>query len=199
MTIHQAQLHNKEKKKKGFSFIETLVAITLLLTAVVAPLSLAQDGIVAARLAQDQIVAFYLGQEGIELVKNLRDHNRLNNDSAGQLGSPVNGNLAGCIVTGPNDASQHGCVIDATNISNGNFVAQGCSGTCSAIRVRPEGKTEYSYRPSGTVDSKYTRTIKVWYPNASTQEAVVEVVVSWPFGKLGTIKEYKVKNYLYNW
>ena len=49
----------EQKGKQGFTFVETMVAISVLLIAVVAPMSLAQEGVVAAKLAQDQIVAFY--------------------------------------------------------------------------------------------------------------------------------------------
>lgn len=175
--------------------METLVAITVLLVAVVAPMSLAQDGIIAARLAQDQIVAFYLGQEGIEIVKNLRDNNRLDNAPGGQISGAE---LSNCAVTGP-DSGELGCIVDATQVTSGQFFTERCLGTCEPIQISQTAPYVYSYQPTGTTPTKYTREVKVWNPTADINEAAVEVTVSWEFGKSGIIRTYKVRDYMYNW
>ena len=182
-------------RKQGFTFVETLVAITVLLVAIVAPMSLAQDGIVAARLAQDQIVAFYLGQEGIEVVKNLRDNNRLINAAGGQLSGAE---LSNCTVSDP-ESAEEGCIVDASQAPGGQFYTERCSGGCEPIRLRDATPRMYLYSTTGSVATKYTREVKVWNPTADINEAVVEVTVSWLFGKSGLIKTYKVRDYLYNW
>lgn len=189
--MKRIRTHNK----KGFTFIETLVAITILLIAVVAPMSLAQDGIVAARLAQDQIVAFYLGQEGVEIVKNLRDNNRLNNAALGQLSGAA---LSECIVVDPDDITESGCIVDARPNA---YDTERCVGQCEPVSI-DEGvdRTLYTHSGTGITETKYIREVKVWYPDISdTDEAVVEATVTWPFGKGGIIKSYKVRNYLYDW
>ncbi len=61
----------------GFTLIETLVAISILMVAIVAPMTLATQALSAAFYARDQITAFYLAQEGIEVVRSVRDHNIL--------------------------------------------------------------------------------------------------------------------------
>ncbi|MSU55592.1 MAG: prepilin-type N-terminal cleavage/methylation domain-containing protein [Candidatus Taylorbacteria bacterium] len=61
--------------KCGFSIVETLIAIAILSVAVVAPMSLAQRGLIASIYAKDQVTAFYLAQESVEYVRNLRDAN----------------------------------------------------------------------------------------------------------------------------
>lgn len=189
--------NTKQKNtKQGFSFIETLVAITVLLIAVVAPMSLAQDGIIAAKLSQDQIVAFYLGQEGIEVIKNLRDNNRLTN-APEQLFGPE---LSDCLVIDPNDPSEEGCIVDATRVSSGQFFTEECIIECEAIRLGEVGDARaYTYQLAGTTETKYVRTVKVWYPDGNPDEAAVRVTVTWPFGKAGIVKTYQVQNYLYNW
>lgn len=67
-----------KNKKGGFSLIETLVALTVLLVAVVGPISLIGDSLHKIYYAKDEIVAINFAQEGIELVRRVRDTNKLN-------------------------------------------------------------------------------------------------------------------------
>jgi type II secretory pathway pseudopilin PulG len=57
------------KFKKGFTIIETLVAITILMISIVGPLTIAQKSLNASIYAKDQVIASFLAQEQIELVK----------------------------------------------------------------------------------------------------------------------------------
>src|SRR3972149_102217 len=58
---------------RGFTLIETLVAISLLSIAIVAPMSLTSQSLTAAYYARDQVTAFNLAQEGLEAVRAFRD------------------------------------------------------------------------------------------------------------------------------
>ena len=62
---------------KGFTLIETMVAITILTFAMAGPLFTANRAIVAAQTARDQLTATYLAQEGIEYVRMMRDNSYL--------------------------------------------------------------------------------------------------------------------------
>ena len=64
---------------RGFTFIETLVAITLLTVAIIAPMALTTQSLSTAYYARDQIIAFHLAQEAIESVRHARDANVLKN------------------------------------------------------------------------------------------------------------------------
>ncbi len=180
-------------KKQGFTFIETLVAITVLLIAVVAPMSLSQEGIVAAKLAQDQIVAFYLAQEGVEVVRNMRDENRLSGDDQ------LDNSLASCVVD-PDNAADVGCTVDATNVTSFSFAVVDCTSSCPAIRKDDDF---FTHRTSGAyVPTKYVREVRVWYVEdpsdvGSRKEAVVEVKVTWPF--LNTSRTYTLRDNLLEW
>ena len=178
------------QKKKGFTLIESLIAITVMLVAVVAPMSLAQDGITAARLAQDQIIAFYLAQEGVEVVRNMRDENKL----AG--GDQLDGPLQDCVVN-PLNPAERGCVIDATRIVGTTFDVDPCTGgVCPPIRSNDE---KYTYDSSAIYeDTKYTREIRVWYvENPDRKDAKVEVIVTWPFQQ--TTRTYTLRENLLQW
>lgn len=62
---------------KGFTLIETMVAITILTVAVSGTFFVANSSINASSIARDQLTASYFAQEGIELVRQARDNNYL--------------------------------------------------------------------------------------------------------------------------
>ena len=62
------------KNIKGFTLIESLVAIAILTLAVSGAFFTANRAIVAAGIARDQLTASFLAQEGIEYVRLLRDN-----------------------------------------------------------------------------------------------------------------------------
>ncbi len=180
-------------KKQGFTLIETMIAITIMLIAVVAPMSLAQDGITAARLAQDQIVAFYLAQEGVEVVRNMRDYNKINNQDQlfGRLDSDCKVELVN--LTAP------GCIIDATVAAGDYFWTQRCSASsgCPVIRSNTEKYTYNLVDPAFT-PTKYTREIRVWYvEDPDRKDVKVQVVVTWPFQQ--STRSYTLHENLLEW
>lgn len=66
------------KKEEGFTLVETLIAVVVLIVSVVTPLSIASQAIVYSATARDQIVASNLAQEAIDFVRNERDRSALN-------------------------------------------------------------------------------------------------------------------------
>lgn len=90
MKHHEAQ--------KGFTIIETLVAITILMIAIAGPLVVASKGLFSADLSKNQMTASYLAQESMEVIKNLRTVNIYQNLSW------LSG-MSSCTRTNPCDAS----------------------------------------------------------------------------------------------
>jgi len=62
---------------KGFTLVETMVAITILTLAVTGALFTANTALVAASIARDQLTASYLAQESVEYVRWMRDNEYL--------------------------------------------------------------------------------------------------------------------------
>jgi len=82
--------------QKGFTIIETLVAVTLLMIAIAGPLLIASKGLTSALYAKDQMTASYLAQEAMETIKNWKS-NADSGDSEGSLfGSFVSALNASC-------------------------------------------------------------------------------------------------------
>ena len=66
---------------RGFTLIETLIAISVLLLAITGPLTIATRGLTSAAFARDQVAAYYLAQEAVELIRNKRDNNHFANEN----------------------------------------------------------------------------------------------------------------------
>ena len=65
--------HSTVKRQNGFTLVEALVAIVILLIGVLGPLALAVRGITDGMYASNQIVANFLAVQGLEEVINTRD------------------------------------------------------------------------------------------------------------------------------
>jgi len=159
----------------GFSMIESLVAITILVIAIAGPLTLASRGIFASQVAKDEVVAFYLTQEALEAVRAIRDGNRLESLTTSWLeglnGSP--GPL--CIADSLNPDIK--CTIDALDLS----VVECVGGTCPRLQQDPVSGL-YGYGP-GFVDTIYTREIQITRSNLNPDHEIeIKSTVSWVRG-----------------
>ena len=63
--------------KKGFTIIESIVALTIIIAAVIGPFMLISRGILSSKSAKNRLVAANLAQEGIEMIRYFRDSNVL--------------------------------------------------------------------------------------------------------------------------
>ena len=61
----------------GYSIVEVLVAVTVLLIAIVGPMTIASKGLQNAQLAREETTAAFLAQEGIELIHLWRNNRAL--------------------------------------------------------------------------------------------------------------------------
>lgn len=60
-------------KSRGFTLVETMIAVTIVTLSVAGPLYGASRAFVAAEISRDHLIASYLAQEGIEYVREMRD------------------------------------------------------------------------------------------------------------------------------
>lgn len=81
---------------KGFTIVETLVAITILMISIAGPLTIAQKSLTAANQAKDQVTASYLAQDLMEYIKNARDNNSTFYGTGGSFYSQFCISIANC-------------------------------------------------------------------------------------------------------
>lgn len=166
--------------RRGFTLIETLVAVLLLTTAIAGPLTIAAKGLSAALVARDQMTAFYLAQDAVEYVRFVRDSNKLG-------GAAWLEGLAAC-------AGADGCYIDTLT----SDVAV-CSGACTAIQKYDDsGAVYYSYTQGVRTPQNFVRTITLSTADAGATETVLTVTVSWR-AQSGATRSVVVRENLFNW
>jgi len=151
--------HYSLPTNKGFTLVETLVAITILLLSITGPMVLVQRGTVSARYSRNQITAFYLSQEVMEFVKNKRDSNFISNQTDWLLG------LENCIGVG------NKCVVDVTNDS-----VSSCGQTCPVLKKSAEGLYGYG---STWSETSFRREVRITQSIENIDEIFVQVEIFW--------------------
>jgi len=133
----------KIKKQNGFSLIEVLAAVFVLAIGMLAVVGLQTKTIITSFENRDSIIASGLAQEGVELVRNIRDNNILNNREAfsgieGKSSCKISADVTNCDLSG--NLNLH---INSNNI----------------------------YGATGSVVSSYTRRVNVNVISGSQPEA----------------------------
>ncbi len=165
---------------RGFTLIESLVAITLLTVSIVGPMALAEQSLTSAYYARDQITASYLAQDGIEAIRELRDSNILK-IAEGQSGVTV---MQGIDTSGsPFTVDDSQAIPAAVNA---------CPGTCPVLRTDGEF---YGYNGTWQPTS-FVRTITATY--TATDEVHLTVTISWQTGSYQT-RTFTVSEDMYRW
>ncbi|KND52138.1 MAG: putative Type IV pilus pilin [Parcubacteria bacterium C7867-003] len=184
----------KKNNTKGFTLVETLVAISILTISILAGFTAVQESLRNSITAKNQITAFYLVQDAMEYIKNVRDENALNF---------LDGNLSSTWLKGISEAGTapcwHGgggaaksCYIDTTlTVANGSI--NNCTGTCPDIR-REASSGLMGYNAAWT-PTQFKRTIQLQeiVPN---EEVRVTITISWTQGVQS--KSFQVSQSLFN-
>lgn len=187
---HNMKILNKTKEKiigkKGFTLLETLVAIFILVLSITGPMVFAQSGLRVAFQSRDQITSFYLAQDVIEYIKNVRDTNGLKS-RAWLYG------LEDC--TDTTGSSSVSCSIDTRP---GSVEIDGCGGSECQKLTETEDVGGVFLGHGGTAQSRFTRTVKINEIEPG-REAEVIVEIGWESNVLSGLKRIVVQENIYAW
>lgn len=186
------------KSTSGFTLIEALVAVAIVLLGVTVAFSSAQFGLSSTSAVRNRVTAMYLAQEAIEGVKNMKDSNVLKR-SAGI--TPAPDWLAGI---NPDDTN-----IPCSRFSNqtcgyviGDATTPGSFARCTSLQgcvvynTTDSGADLYQQTATvGGVDTGFVR--EIWVEETvDDAEARVTVVVRRP----GTnFPPFRIEALIYNW
>lgn len=163
-------------EEKGFSLIEVIAAVFVLLTGVIACYAVFFQMTKDARFVTPKLTAAYLAQEGIEIIRNMRDTNWLSAEENWDEG------LTNC---------SSGCEADYTT---GSGMEQSMAlRSYGAAFLNLDDNNFYSYAVG--VPTKFTRKITITKPDNNIMK--VEVSVDWQ--DRGEDYNFIVTEYLYNW
>lgn len=166
----------------GFTLVEALFGITIMMFALLGPLILINNSLKSAHEVRDQTIASYLAFEAIEAIRNVRDERAFENPTH-SVDQDWLGSMRQCVGAL--------CLLDVNNAGTPSFTV--CGGTCAPLQ---KSATGYGYGGIGPA-SHFTRMI-IFEESAAlpNYHATATIRVSWP----GVTPRSVVYEYhIYNW
>jgi len=173
--------HHPSKRHLGFTLLEVITAIFVITVGVIGGMSAIQKTVALISISSSRLTAAYLAQEGIEVIRNIRDTNWLEGRTAEVSWDE-----------GLTDCSA-GCETDYTMNQNlDSWVGEGrylyIDGTNSFFR--------YIDFPSGDdIQTKFKRKITI----TSDVSDILEVLVEINWSERGIPQSLSAQENLYNW
>lgn len=185
--------------EQGFTLLEVLIAVTILVFAITATFTSAQSGLQSSQESKNQIISYYIAQEAIEYIRNLRDTN-----SIVRIATPTTNWLKDIAENGnssTDDPCFPGtyCTVDAVN-STLTQCSGGLNGCPNLMQNTTQGSPSYlmyGYGSAGAgwVNTNFKRVIQIEKLGAT--EAKIIVTVYWSRGSFST--SFTVRENIFDW
>jgi len=176
----------KFKSGVGFTIVELIIAIFILSFSIFGVYNAFSTVIVLTHGASDRFIAAYLAQEGLEIIRNIRDNNWISGQSNWRQGL---------------DVCDEGCEADYTTGTDvpGASSLEPWSMEGNFLKINDSGFYDYS---NGSPNSKFKRKITTTF--LGNYIVKVSVLVTWeekptilnPSATQGSIEAEET---LYNW
>jgi len=178
-------MFNFIKQKSGFGLIEVTVSIYIISMGLLGLMSLTSQSLKIQHINKNNIIASQLAQEGIELVRNVRDSNWRDEDLDWKKD----------IFTGASPFRDY--IIDYRGRDSIDKSINGITDSRARLRIHNSGDYEgfYTHSTSDTTETLFYRIIEVDKDNDTV--LTVKCRVSWEERKRD--HEYVVETKLYNW
>lgn len=163
------------RASNGITVIEVIVATFILLVAIVGSYSVFTQIFMATSSTSDRLVAAYLAQEGIEVIRNIRDTSWINSSDWGSMFTICN----------------NGCQADYKTGIPGNFIGSLTPYNGDYLNIDANGF--YTYE-NGTA-TKFKRKITVTPSGADRLDVLVEII----WANRGEPYSFQSEESLYNW
>ncbi len=166
------------KFARGFTIIETLVAIAVLMIAIAGPLVIATKGLTSALYAKDQMIASFLARESMEVIRNKKANN---------TSTLLSDRLIDLVTSGNCDSSVNICDAGVnSSMADGIHIMNFCGlGPQKGCRLYYDNTKGYTHDSSFGTPTKFYR--YYYIENTTTRpndESIVYVFVEWNEGTI---------------
>lgn len=167
---------------KGYTLVETLVAISIFTLSILALMSVLASGISNTNYAKQKIIASYLAEEGIEFMRNVRDDYMLYDNSWVNFKTAINK----CGTPGtPKNCYFDDQILDFSNPNmpiTDNLIKSCGSGVNDPCPNLLFNSNTGKYNYVSGADLGFARTIQAVYPGDSSDDIKILSTVSWKQG-----------------
>lgn len=167
----------------GFTLLETLFAVIIFSFALVSLMTIAGKGVIATTMARDQLTAEFLAEEGLEVVRNIRDSNYVD-------GAAWDTGLSQCFTGNKCDVEY------APSGSKPTMIV--CDTDCSGrILYNNQGQFRSDSGPDETTFWREVTIQTIPGPGGGDNQAVVKSTVNWK--QKNILRSLTVTTYLADW
>lgn len=197
----------QRRRNAGFTLLETIVALSVILAAAIGPVSLVTSGLVDFSFAKNKLVAANLSQEGIELIRGLREDNIICDMLNGAPVWPWNEDPAL-----PNPGNTFMSSSFGVSVDNSTTIDCGIGGISMTVPILSASCSEklrfdpatgiYGY--TGAEETIFTRCVQVKTPPDSPDSGILpadqmDIISTVTWSDRNSPRTLEIKERLYNW